>query len=79
MDGMEVRQKKLDVFQLIIHSKNYEINVKSRCIDCRFVSKAAVNTHWDHRYIFFKMYRFSSLCEIFGTFFPYQFPPQNVY
>ena len=58
---MEVKQKNLDVFQFIIHSKNDEINVKSRCIDCRFVSKAAVNTHWDHRYIFFKMYRFSSL------------------
>ena len=32
-----------------------------------------------HRYIFFKMYRFSSLLEIFGTFFSYQFSPPNVY
>jgi len=32
-----------------------------------------------HRYIFFKMYRFSSLREIFGTFFSHQFSPQNVY
>ena len=41
---MEVRQKKLDVFQFIIHSKNNATNVISRCIDCQFVRKAAVFT-----------------------------------
>ena len=42
MDGMEVGQKKLDVFQFIINSKNDAINVISRCIDWQFVRKAAV-------------------------------------
>ena len=41
---MEVKQKNLDVFQFIIHSKNDAINVISRCIDCQFVRKAAVFT-----------------------------------
>ena len=44
VDDMEVKQRKLDVFQFIIHSKNNAINVISRCIDCQFVRKAAVFT-----------------------------------
>ena len=42
VDGMEVRQKKLDIFQFIIHSTNDAINVKSRWFDCQFIRKAAV-------------------------------------